>query len=80
MKYFFRIYSKVNQVIYSSIPIYSLSFKALASIAFEIFCWQEFIHIFSKGHNSRKGQNPDKKKNKCQLFFHEESIYEISKP
>ena len=35
---FFRISSKVNQVIYSSIPIYLLSFKALASIAFEIFC------------------------------------------
>ena len=34
----FRIYSKVNQVIYSSIPIYSPGFKALASIAFEIFC------------------------------------------
>ena len=35
---FFRIYSKVNQVIYSSIPIYSPGFKALASIVFEIFC------------------------------------------
>ena len=34
----FRIYSKVNQVIYSSIPIYSPGYKALASIAFEIFC------------------------------------------
>ena len=34
----FRIYSKVNQVIYSSIPIYSPGFKAQASIAFEIFC------------------------------------------
>ena len=35
--------------------------------------------IFSKGHNSRKGDNSDKKKNTGQLFFHEESIYEISK-
>ena len=34
----FRIYSKVNQVIYSSILIYSPGFMALASIAFEIFC------------------------------------------
>ena len=34
----FRIYSKVNQVIYSSLPIYSLNFKALATIVFEIFC------------------------------------------
>ena len=31
---FFRIYSKVNQVIYSSIPIYSPGFKALALIIF----------------------------------------------
>ena len=37
--------------------------------------------VFSKGHNSGKGHNPDKKKtNMCQLFFHEESIHEISKP
>ena len=34
----FRIYSKVNQVIYSLLPIYSLNFKALATIVFEIFC------------------------------------------
>ena len=35
--------------------------------------------IFSKGRNSRKGDNSDKKINTGQLFFHEESIYEISK-
>ena len=35
---------------------------------------------FSKGHNARKGDNWDKKKNTVQLFFYEESIYEISKP
>ena len=42
----------------------------------------DFILIFSKGHNSRKGDNSVKKKktNVCQLFFHEEFIYEISKP
>ena len=39
----------------------------------------DFILIFSKGRNSRKGDNSDKKKNVCQLFFHEESIYEIPK-
>ena len=33
-----------------------------------------------KGHNSTKGDNPDLKKNTGQLFFDEESIYEISKP
>ena len=36
----FKISSKVNQVVYSSLPVYSSSFKALASIDFEIFCWQ----------------------------------------
>ena len=37
---FFGIYSKVYQIIYLSLPIYSPSFKVLTSIAFEIFCWQ----------------------------------------
>ena len=32
-----------------------------------------------KGHNSVKGDNPDKKK-RGQLFYDAESIYEISKP
>ena len=67
---FFRIYSKVNQVIYSSIPIYSQGFKALASIVFEIFCWQDFIHIFSKDDNSEKGHNPDgEKKQQVSYLF-----------
>ena len=59
---FFRIYSKVNKVIYLSLPIYSLGFKALASIVFEIFCCKDFNHIFSKGHKPGKGHNPDEKK------------------
>ena len=37
---FFRIYSKVNQIIYSSLSINSPSFKVLAPTVFEIFCWQ----------------------------------------
>ena len=40
----------------------------------------DFIIIFLKGHNSRKGDNSDKKKKRVQIYFHEESIYEISKP
>ena len=40
----------------------------------------DFSLLFSKGHNSRKEDNSDKKKNICQLFFLEESINEISKP
>ena len=35
---FFRIYSKVNQVINLPFPINSPSFKALAPTVFEIFC------------------------------------------
>ena len=36
---------------------------------------------FCGGYNdSEKGHNSDKKKNTVQLFFHEESVYEISKP
>ena len=34
--------------------------------------------IFSKGPNSRKGNNSNKKKNTGQLFFHGESIDEFS--
>ena len=53
---------KSNSDIYSSSPISWPSFKPLAQILFEISCWQDFIPIFSKGHNSRKGDNSDKKK------------------
>ena len=59
-----RIHSKVNQITFSSSSISWPSFKPLAQIFFEISCWQDFILIFSKGHNSRKGDNSDKKKKK----------------
>ena len=48
---FFRIYSKVYQVIYSSLPINSPSFKALVQTVFEIF-WQGKSAQNYKGHNS----------------------------
>ena len=35
---FFRIYSKINQVIYLSLPIFSPNIKALAAMSFEIHC------------------------------------------
>ena len=54
--------------------------KALAQTLFEISCTQDFQILFCKGHNSEKGHNFDMKKNKGQLFFHEESVYENSKP
>ena len=72
--------SKVNQVIFFSTPTSIPNMKALAQTLFEISCTQIFQILFSKGHNSEKGHNLDKKKNMGQLFFHEESVYEISKP
>ena len=72
--------SKVNQVIFFSAPTSIPNMKALAQILFEISCTQNFQILFSKGHNSKKGHNLDMKKNMGQLFFHKESVYEISKP
>ena len=66
---FFKISSKVNQFVYSSLPVYLSSFKALALILFEIFCWQDCINIFSKDRNSEKGQNPVKKKKYLSAIF-----------
>ena len=38
------------------------------------------LHYFiTKGNNSKVGDNSDMKTNMGHLFFHEESIYEISK-
>ena len=73
---FDRKFSKVNQVIYFSAPTSVPNMKDLASILFEISCTQDFQILFSKGHNSKKGH----KKNTGQLFYHEECVYEISKP
>ena len=52
MKYFLRIYSKVNRVIYSSLPIYSSNFKALTSIVFRCFADMGKIPKLTKGHYS----------------------------
>ena len=77
---FDKEYSKVNQVIYSLAPISIPNMKALAQILFEISCTQDFQDFFfSKGDNSERGHNSEKKKNTGHLFFHEESIYEISR-
>ena len=54
------------------------SFKFLSLILFEIWHLQNFISIFSKGRNFTRGDN-FKKKNMCLLFFHEESIHEVSR-
>ena len=41
----FQIYAKVNQVIYSSLPIFSLNFKALAPIFLRYFA-EKFPSIY----------------------------------
>ena len=55
------------------------SFKFLSLILSEIWHLQNFISIFSKGRNFTRGDNSKKKKNTCLLFFHEESIHEVSR-
>ena len=62
IRWFFFFFFLFNQVISSSSPTTWPSFKPLAQIRFEISCWQDFVLIFSKGHNSRKGDNSDMKK------------------
>ena len=49
---FFKIYAKVNQVMYLSLPINLLSLKSLAPTAFEIFCRQGKMPKFTKAHYS----------------------------
>ena len=73
-------FSKVDQVFYSSSPTSIPNMKALAQTLLEISCTQDFQILFSKGNNSEKGHNSDKKKNTGQLFFHEEYTHEISNP
>ena len=72
--------SKVKQVIFFSAPTSIPNRKALAQIRFEISCIQDFQNLFSKGHYSNKGHNTYMKKIQANYFFHEESVYEISKP
>ena len=76
---FDKKFSKVNQVIYSLAPISIPNIKTLAQILFEISCTQDFQDFFPKGDNSERGHNSEKKNNTGHLFFHEESIYEISR-
>ena len=65
MKYFSKFYSKVNQIVCSSLPVYSSRFKALALIVFA----DNIASIFLKDHNSGKGQNSVEKKYVFAIFF-----------
>ena len=55
------------------------SFKFLAIILFEIWHLQNFIPCLSKGRNLTRGDNSGKTRNMRPLFFHEESIHEVSR-
>ena len=74
MKYFWKF---IQKLIRSSthLPVYSSSCKALVSIVFEIFCWQDCIHIFSKGPNSGKGHNPVETKKICISYIFMRNYY-----
>ena len=63
-----RIRLNVTQVIYSSFSISWLSFKPLAQILSRYLADKISFLFFSKGHNSRKGHNSDKKK-LCISYF-----------
>ena len=41
--------------------------KTLACTAHKIWYTSDFILIFAKGHNTRKGDNSDKKNKTCRL-------------
>ena len=56
-------------MIYSAAPTSIPNIKALAEILFEISCTQDFQILFSKGHNSEKGNNSDMKKIWVNYFF-----------
>ena len=64
------------------IPYQLIKFQAPSSNTFrDILLTRFHPDFFSKGQNSRKGDNSDKKKKYgLVIFFHEEPIHEISKP
>ena len=64
--------SKVDQVIFFSIPNGIPNMKAPAKILFEISCTQDFQIMFPKEHNQKRGHNLYMKKIMGQLFSHEE--------
>ena len=66
---FDKKFSKANQVIYSLVPISILNMKALAQILFEISCTQDFQDFFSKGDDSERGHNSEKKKKTRVILF-----------
>ena len=54
-------------------------FKSLAFILFEILHLQNYAVKFQRAIILQGEIIPKKKKNTCMLFFHEESIHEVSR-
>ena len=70
----------MRQLCFHEESIYEIS-KILGCTVHKIWHASDFVRNFSKGHNSRKGDNSDKEKKTCaKIFYHKEFIYEISKP
>ena len=67
-KVFFKTYSKVNQVVYSSL-IYSLCFKALASIVLRYFADKIASIFFQRAITQEKGIVLLRKKIRVSYFF-----------
>ena len=67
MKYFFEIYLKVNQVIFSSLSIYSSSYEALSPTVLRYFADKGKMPKFTKGHAQKQYVPP--------TFFSPLSIY-----
>ena len=69
MNNYFKIYLKVNQVVYSSIRRF-IRFQGSSFNSFSAALLTRFQAIFfSKGHNSGKGHNPVEKKIRVSYFF-----------
>ena len=48
-------------------------------VTFLVFQPNKFLHCLSKGRNLTRGDNSGKTRNMRRLFFHEESIHEVSR-
>ena len=76
---FDKKFSKVNRMIYSLAPISIPNMKALAQILFEISCTQDFQDFLQREIIQKDGITQKRKIIWVIFFFHEVSIYEISR-
>ena len=74
-----NFFSMFYQIFLSASSISITSFQFLAIILFKIRHLQNFIPLFVKGRNLTRGDNSGETRNMRRLFFHEESIHEVSR-